>query len=313
MFKILLAEPLDEAAERRLEGGAVIVRAPAGDEKTLCGLMEDCDALLARTHTPVTRAVLAAGKRLRVVGVAGVGLDRVDTRAAEELGIAILHTPAAASDAVAELTVGLMLQLLRPVPRLMRDYKAGHFRAARAQPHGRELRDLTIGILGLGRIGARVGRICAAGFGAKVIYNDIADPPPPPFPATAVDKPALWASCDILTLHAPLTAQTHHLIAAETLAQLRPTALLINTARGKLVDTDAITEALSQKRLAGAALDVTHPEPLPPEHPLFACETCVLTPHIAARTFGGLRRMYAVVEDVLAFLRRGPGGSRERT
>ncbi|MBU0616172.1 MAG: hypothetical protein KKI02_00495, partial [Planctomycetes bacterium] len=113
-FRVLLAEGLDADAERRLEAGAEVVRPSTADEETLCKAIADCDALVARTHTPVTRRLLSAGKRLRVVGVAGVGLEGVDVTAAEELGIAVLHTPAAASDAVAEFTVALMLQLQRP-------------------------------------------------------------------------------------------------------------------------------------------------------------------------------------------------------
>jgi phosphoglycerate dehydrogenase-like enzyme len=289
------------------------VRASAPDEETLCGLIGDCDALLARTSTAIRRRLLESGRRLRVVGIAGVGVDRVDVAAANELGITVLNTPAAATDAVADLTVALMLQLLRPIPRLAEEYRHGRYAAARAKPHGRELRELTVGIVGMGRIGSRVGRICAAGFGARVLYNDIIPVGPFDFPAQAVEKATIWAESDVVTLHVPLTEQTRRLIDADVLARCQPTAFLINAARGGVVDTGALTAALTAGRLAGAALDVTDPEPLPPAHPLFACERCVLTPHIAARTFGGLRRMNAVVDDVLAFLestgpRSAPGG-----
>jgi len=117
-----------------------------------------------------------------------------------------------------------------------------------------------------------------------------------------VDKPTIWSQSDIVTLHVPLTDQTRGLVNAEVLAQFRPTAFLINTARGAIVDTDALTAALQAGRLSGAALDVTFPEPLPPDHPLFACDNCILTPHVAARTIGGLQRMFSVVDDVLAYL-----------
>jgi D-3-phosphoglycerate dehydrogenase len=302
--RILLVEPLDEDAERRLDSGAEVVRPPATDEETLRRLLVDCDGLVARTHTTVTRTLLEAGKRLRVVGVAGVGLDRVDVGAAADLNITVLHTPAAASDAVAEFTAALMLQLLRPVPRLAKAYGEGRFRAVRDVGHGRELRALTIGIVGMGRIGSRVGRICSAGFGAKVVYNDIVEVGPFAFEATAVDKPMLWAESDIVTLHVPATELTRRLIDARVLSAMRPSAHLINTARGVVVDTAALTVALETGEIAGAALDVVEPEPLPPDHPLFSLESCILTPHVAARTHGGLRRMYAVVDDVLAFLER---------
>ncbi|HPM22610.1 MAG TPA: NAD(P)-dependent oxidoreductase [Phycisphaerae bacterium] len=303
--RVLLVETLDADAEARLAAGAEVRRAPVSDEDTLCGLIADCDALVVRTSTPVRRRLLEAGRRLRVVGVAGVGVDRVDVAAAAELGIAVLNTPAASTDAVADLAVSFMLQLLRPTGRLADAYRRGEFHAARSGAHGCELRELTVGIVGMGRIGSRVARTCAAGFGARVIYNDIVAVGPFDFPAAPVSKETLWAASDIVTLHVPLTELTRGLINAAVLAQLRPTAILINTARGAVVDTAALTAALQAERLAGAALDVTEPEPLPPEHPLFACPRCIVTPHIAARTPGGLRRMYAVVDDVLAYLARG--------
>jgi D-3-phosphoglycerate dehydrogenase len=303
MFKVLLAGALDLESEARLEAGAQVVRAAAGDELTLCALIVDCDGLVVRTETRVTRAVLSAGPRLRVVGVAGVGLENVDLAVANELGVAVLNVAAAASDAAAEFTVGLMLQLLRPIPRLANAYRAGDFRAARRTPHGRELRELTVGIVGMGRIGSRVGRICAAGCGARVLYNDIVEVGPFAYPAQAADKATIWSQSDIVSLHVPLTDQTRGLVAAEVLAQFRPSAFLINAARGAVVDTAALSTALQTGRIAGAALDVTNPEPLPPDHPLFACENCIITPHVAARTFGGLRRMFGVVDDVLAYLR----------
>lgn len=300
--RILLVEPLDEDAELRLDAGAEVVRPSATDQKTLREAIADCDGLVARTHTPVTRELLAAGKRLRVVGIAGVGLDNVDVAAAEELGIAVLHTPAASSDAVAEFTVALMLQLLRPVPHLARAYRDGQFRSLRDTPHGGELRDLTVGIVGMGRIGSRVGRIAGAGFGAKVLYNDIVEVGPFAFDAIPVDKLTLWSESDIVTLHLPATKLTRGLVDADVLARMRPSAFLINTARGAVVNTAALTAALQAGEIAGAALDVIEPEPLPRQHPLFAMGNCILTPHVAARTLGGLRRMCAVVDDVLAFL-----------
>jgi len=301
MYRILLAEALDPDAEQRLEAGAIVVRAPRADEPTLRELVLDCDALVCRTHNRITRPVLEAGRRLRVVGVAGVGVDHVDVAAAQEIGITVLNTPAAATDAVADFTVALMLQLLRPIPRLAAEYRAGRFSAARAEPHGRELRELTVGLVGMGRIGSRVGRTCAAS-GARVLYNDLVPVGPFDFPAEPVEKGTIWSHSDIVSLHVPLTELTRGLIDAEVLSCFRPSTLLINTARGAVVDTAALTVALQTGQIAGAALDVTEPEPLPPDHALFACERCVVTPHVAARTYGGLRRMGAVVDDVLAFL-----------
>lgn len=302
MVKILLADPLDAEAESRLAAGAEVVRPPGRDEQTLCAHIGECAALIVRTSTPVTRRILEAGRRLRVVGVAGVGVDNVDLVAAGQCGVTVLHTPVASSDAVAEFTVGLMLQLLRPIPRLVAEYYNGGYYSARAAGHGVELHGLTVGIVGMGRIGSRVGRICGAGFGARILYNDIVDVGPLNFAARAVDKPTIWAGCDIVTLHVPLTELTRGLVDEAVLRQFRPSACLINTARGAVVRTDALVEALRSGRLAGAALDVTDPEPLPAGHPLFTIDRCILTPHVAARTHAGLKRMYAVVDDVLRYL-----------
>jgi D-3-phosphoglycerate dehydrogenase len=301
-WRILLTEPLDQEADARLHAAADIITPAARDEAALAAAIRDCDAVVARTHTPLTRQVLESGRRLRVVGVAGVGLDRVDLGAASELGLVVVHTPAAASDAVAELAMGLMIQLLRPIPRLAADYRAGRFREARAEPHGGELRERTIGILGMGRIGSRVARIGSAGFGARVLYHDIAPVGPFDFAADSTDQRSLWAESDILSLHVPLTDRTRQFINATVLNTLRPGALLINTSRGAVVDTDALVTALREQRLAGAALDVTDPEPLLPGHPLLTFDNCIVTPHIAARTYGGYRRMCDVVNDVLSQL-----------
>ncbi len=306
MYRVLLVEALEADAERRLAAGATVVRTSRGDAETLRSLIGDYDALVVRTYVRVTRAVLEAGRRLRVVGIAGVGLDHVDLVAAQELGIAVLNTPGAATDAVADFTLELMLQLLRPVPRLAGEYAGGRFHAAREQPHGRELRELTIGIVGMGRIGSAVGRRCAAGCGAQVRYNDIVEVGPFDFPAEPADKATIWSESDIVTLHVPLTKQTRGLVNAAVLSRLRPGALLINTARGGVVDTAALATALQAGQLAGAALDVVEPEPLPPGHPLFSCPYCILTPQVAARTHGGWRRMCAVVDDVLTYLERTP-------
>ncbi|TWT45195.1 D-3-phosphoglycerate dehydrogenase [Phycisphaerae bacterium RAS1] len=308
VLRILLAEPLEPAADARLAAGASVIRPPASDERSLIQHIAECDAMIVRTHNHVSRRVLEAGKRLRVVGVAGVGTDRVDVEAASELGIAVLNTAHASSDAVAEFTIALMLELLRPVGRLYAAYKSGCYAASRAQPHGVELRGLCVGIVGMGRIGSRVARLCSAGFECRVLYNDIVEVGPFPFAAAAVEKIELWRTCDVISLHVPLTAQTRGLIDAAALAHFKPGALLINTARGPVVRLDALRDALRAGRLGGAALDVTDPEPLAQGDPLFSMDRCILTPHVAARTQAGLQGMFGIVDDVLEWLRARAAG-----
>ncbi len=301
-YRILLVEPLDEPAHQALAARAEVVRPASGEPADVRAAVAGCDALIARTHNRISSEILQAADSLKVVGIAGVGLDNVDLAAAERLGIPVLNTPEASSDAVAEFTIALILQLLRPIGHLAARYAAGEFRTLRERPHGPELRGLTLGIVGMGRIGSRVGRIAAAGFAARVLYNDIAPVGPFEFPCQAVDKPTLWREADVVSLHVPATEQTRGLIAADVLGQFKPGAYLVNTARGSIVRTDDLLAALRSGRLAGAALDVVDPEPLPADHPLFAQPNCILTPHVAARTHGGLRRMFAIVDKVLAYL-----------
>lgn len=305
-FRVLLAEPLDAEAEERLAAAVEVVRPEVASEAAIVAAIGACDALIARTHTHVTREIIRAGTRLRVIGVAGVGTERVDLAAAAERGITVLSTPAAASDAVAELTVGFMIELLRPIGRMAAEYRRGRFAEVREAAHGRELRELTVGIIGMGRIGSRVGRICSAGIGARVIYHDILPVGPFLFSAAAVGREELLAEADVITLHVPLTAETTRMIDASALARVKAGAYLVNTARGRVVDTAALVAALKEHRLAGAALDVVDPEPLPQNHALFSMPNVIVTPHIAARTVGGLRRMFGIVEDVVAYLQSMP-------
>lgn len=306
MFQVLLGDSLDADSEGRLAAAARVVRPAAPGEAGLIQAIGECDALIVRTNTRVTRAILTAGRKLRVVGVAGVGVENVDEAAAREAGIQVINTPGASSDAVAELTVAFMLQLLRPIPRLMAEYRANRFAAARAWAHGVELRELTIGIIGVGRIGSRVARICSAGFGCRVLANDIRAVGPFSFPVEMFEKERIWREADMISLHVPLTDATRGLINADVLGRFRSGARLINTCRGGVIVTDALVAALHAGRLAGVALDVTDPEPLASDHQLFSMPNVVLTPHIAARTVGGLQRMYAVVDDVIRALRGEP-------
>ncbi|MGE3181655.1 MAG: 2-hydroxyacid dehydrogenase [Phycisphaerae bacterium] len=298
--RVLLAAPLDEVAEQRLAAAAVVVRAPGNKEDALRSLIGDCDAIVARTNTPITRRVLEAGQpRLRIVGVAGVGLDLVDVDAAREFGVRVVNRATAAPDAVAEFTVALILTQVRPYEKLQRGYRAGEFDALRRGADGRELGELTVGIIGMGNIGVRVGRICAAGFGATVLYHDIREIPELPFAARAVAHAEIWSACDVVTLHVPLTPATRGMVNRSVLSAAVRRPILINTARGGVVHTDDLTEALKKGWIFAAALDVTEPEPLPADHPLRFLPNCAITPHVASRSVSGMRRMFDVVDDVI--------------
>ncbi len=301
-FHSVFAEPFSEAAQARMREVGRVTLLDSCAEAELRAVLEDCDALLVRTRTQVTRELIAAAPCLKVIGRGGVGLENIDVAAARERGIEVVYTPAAATAAVADLTVGLLLAVLRGLVESDRAVRAGEFERARAQALSREVGALTLGIIGLGRIGRAVARRCRHGFAMRVLYNDIVEPGLLDFVATSVSKEDLYREADIISLHVPLTAQTRSLIDGEVLARCKPGALLLNTARGAVVESEALARALNEGKLSGAGRDVVEPEPLPPNHPLLQAPNTLLTPHCAARTVAGLERMNAVVEDVVAVL-----------
>jgi len=304
--RILIAEPFSAPAVERLRNVGNVIQLDACDERTLIDAVRDCDALLVRSRAHVTRAVIESGTRLRVIGRGGVGLETIDLDAARSRGIAVVYTPAAATDAVADLTVAMMISLLRKSRQADHMVRTSSFIAAREACIGSELGELTLGIIGLGRIGRAVARRCRNGFGMTILYNDIVEPGLIDFVGTSVDKAELYRTADIVSLHVPLTDKTRHLIDESSLAAFKPGSLLINTARGAIVDENALARALEDGRLAGAALDVFDPEPPDTESRLMRAPNTLFTAHIGARTHGGLVRMNDVVDDVIAVLEGNP-------
>ena len=305
-FDILVAGSFGPAALERLERVGQVRLADRCDEAALIYQIAEADALLVRTYAQVTRRVIEAANHLKVIGRGGVGLENIDVEAARARGVTVVYTPAAASDAVAEFTIGLILALERHLARADAVVRQQQFAAGRKTLVGRELHGLTLGIVGLGRIGSRVGRIAQRGLGMTVLYNDIVEMGPLDYPATSAGKEQLWSQADVISLHVPLTELTHYLISAGVLAQFRPSATLINTSRGAVVDQRDLTVALAQGQLAGAALDVFESEPPAPDDPLLYLPNVLLTPHVAARTQRGLALMDDVVDDVIAVLEGQP-------
>lgn len=240
-------------------------------------------ALVVRSETRVTEAIMAGAPNLGVIGRAGIGVDNIDVSAATRRGIAVLNAPSANTVSTAEHTVALLLALARRIPWAVDSMREGRWDRARFA--GVELRGKMLGTIGLGRIGATVAQLVRA-FGMTVLAHD---PYLPPERARAlgvelVPLDELLGRVDVVTLHVPLTEETRHVLNASRLALLKPGAVVVNTARGELVDTDALREALEDGRLAGAALDVFEQEPLPVDSPLRRTERMILTPHLAAST-----------------------------
>jgi phosphoglycerate dehydrogenase-like enzyme len=287
------------------EGGALRM-ASSLEPAVLRREIADADALVIRTAGDIDAALMDAAPRLRVIGRHGVGYDQVDVPAATARGIQVVYTPGANTEAVAEHTLAFLIGLSKHFGPNMRALEEGRYND-RTKLVGRDLAGRTLGIIGFGRIGRRVGAIARAALGMRVLYNDIV-PAPPDVEAAAgaarVELPELLARSEYVTLHVPLDDSTRRLINRETLAAMRPGAILVNTCRGPVTDEAAVAEALDSGRLFGYAADVYDVEPPPPDHPLIGRgRNVLLTPHSAAQTVESLTNMArGVAEDVLAVL-----------
>jgi len=307
VLKIVVADAISDPARQRLETVGHVVQLEQSDEGTLCAAVADADALIVRTYSRVTGRVVEAGRRggrLKVIGRAGVGLDNIDVKAARAAGIQVVHTPAASTVAVAELVVGLIVAVQRKIVFYDNAMRAGGYKELRAgTPRTIEMRHQTRGVIGMGRIGRAVSDRLHNGMGMRVIYYDIREAGWLPFPAERCATPEeVYARADVITLHVPLTDLTRGMIDAGALGHFRPSACLINTSRGPVVDNRALAEALSTGKLAGAALDVFEPEPPPMDHPLRSAPNLIMSPHVASRTFESISAMNDVVDDVIRVL-----------
>lgn len=251
------------------------------DEPTLVERMREAQvAVISNIKLPAT--VLAQCPDLRYLSVAFTGLDHIDLDYCSGHGIAVQNAAGYSTTAVSELAVGMMLDLLRQVTTLDGAVRGGQGRGTFL---GRELRGKTVGIVGTGAIGTATARLLLA-FGARVVaWSRTCRPEVKAMGVEYVSLPSLLQMCDIVSLHVPLNAETRSLIGPEQLALMKPTALLVNTARGPVCDIAAVADALNEGRIGGAAFDVFEQEPpLPDNHPLLAARNCLLTPHVAFAT-----------------------------
>ncbi|WP_048058190.1 D-2-hydroxyacid dehydrogenase [Pyrococcus yayanosii] len=283
-MKVLVAAPLHEKALQVLkDAGLEVIYEEYPEEGRLVELVKDVEAIIVRSKPKVTRRVIEAAPKLKVIARAGVGLDNIDLEAAKERGIQVVNAPTASSRSVAELAIGLMFAVARKIAFADRKMREGVW--AKKQAMGFELEGKTIGIVGFGRIGYQVAKIAKA-LGMKVLLYDVYqnEEKAKEVDGKFVDLETLLRESDIVTLHVPLLKDTYHLINEERLKLMKPTAILINAARGAVVDTNALVKALKEGWIAGAGLDVFEEEPLPENHPLTKLDNVVLTPHIGAST-----------------------------
>jgi len=249
----------------------------------LKGRVRNYDVLVVRSRTKVTREIIEAGEKLKVVGRAGAGIDNIDVEAAKEKGVKVLNTPEAPAIAVAELTIGLLLSLARQIPRADSSMKEGRW--AKKEFKGWQLNGKTFGVIGLGHIGEKVARLAKA-FGMKILITKRTPPSPEilrELEAEFVPLDELLKRSDIVSLHVPLTSQTYHMIGEREIQLMKDGAFIINTSRGAVIDEKALFKALKSGKLGGAALDVYEVEP-PEDYSLMKLPNVVCTPHIGAQT-----------------------------
>ena len=288
-MRVLVADALDAAAVARLRAaGYEVIERTGVKGADLVDALKTCDGIIVRGATKVTGEVLRGVPSLRAVVRAGTGLDNVDVAVARELGVTVANTPAANAISVAELVFGLVLALERHLVAAASDLRRGHWEKTKYA--GRELAGRTMGLLGFGRIGREVA-LRARAFGMDVIA---CDPVLPQWPAgyewvPPVTRDELLAGADVLSLHVPLTPESRGAIGARELSLMRRDAVLVNCARGGVVDEAALLAALGAGALRGAALDVFEHEP-PGEHPLLALPNVIATPHLGASTSEAQRR-----------------------
>jgi len=255
--------------------------------------LEAADGALALLTDHIDRALLDRCPRLRVVANMAVGYDNIDPAVAAEAGAWVTNTPGVLAETTADFAFALLLDVARHVTASARAARDGRW--ATWSPTGflgADVHGATLGIIGLGEIGRAMARR-ARGFSMRVLYvgrpgKVVVDEPPG---VTRVELGQLLGASDFVSLHVPLTADTRHLLGPREFTLMKPAAVLVNTSRGSVVDQAALAEALATGRIAGAGLDVTDPEPLPPDHPLYAFENVVITPHIASASVATRSRM----------------------
>jgi len=301
-WKILLTDGLEQNGQTILRAAAQVEDREGIPAEELQAILGEYDALIVRGRTKVTRSLLGSTARLKVVGRSGVGVDNIDLTAAREFGIAVVNAPVSTSLAVAELAVGMLLALARRIPYADRTIKAGVW--AKKELSGIELNGKTLGVIGVGNIGAAVA-VRAGALGMDVIGYD------PLLPAEEIARRGarpvgiddLYASADFITIHIPLTAGSRGWINAAVLAQMKPGVQIVCTARGGIIDEEALLAALNSGHVAGAALDVFSQEP-PGMTDLVSHPNMIATPHIGAQTEEAQARAAVDIAcEVLAVLR----------
>jgi D-3-phosphoglycerate dehydrogenase len=305
-WTVVVTELINEAGIDLLKRrGVNVVSLPAGaKEADLMRVAPDADAFITRGTIKVTREMMVASPRLKAVGVHGIGCDHIDLKAAKELSKVVVNTPDALTVTVSELTIGLILSMTRRITAADKATRNGGWTRKYGDLIGVELMGKTVGVVGMGRIGAAVAKRLKP-FDVKLLYWNRTQ-----YPALEKEIGMEWAELpdllkrsDIISLHVPGTPETKRLIGAAQLRSMKRGAMLVNMARGIVVDESALIEALKSGQLSGVALDVFEQEPIKADNPLLAMDNVTLTPHLGACALEAMQRMATqVAEGVLDVL-----------
>jgi D-3-phosphoglycerate dehydrogenase / 2-oxoglutarate reductase len=302
-FKVLLYESMHQAGTALLEEKCHVIYARSYDENVLIDQVADVDAIIIRANGAVTEKIIEAASKLKIIGRHGVGLDAIDLAAAKKRGVKVVYTPQANKESVAEHFVALALMLAKKI-RLadiaLRDCNW----QARYELIGTELRGKILGVLGFGRIGQQTAWICHFGFGMPIVYYDPLGYPEAEkeLDAMRVDEKTLFTKADFISINMPLLPQTQHFVNAKLLELMKPTAFILNMARGPVWNEADVVKALQENWIAGAGSDVYEVEPVTADNPLLKLDNFVGTPHMSAHTEEAMIRMSMVARDVLCVL-----------
>lgn len=294
-MNIFLCDPVDDSIKTHFQEKDGFSVESVHEESELKKRVEEAHVWVVRSGTTVDRNLLEAATNLVGIVRAGVGLDNIDLDAAEDQGVRVENTPEASTNAVAELVIGHILSVYRSIPKADRELRKGNW--IKKQIDGREIQNKTVGIIGFGRIGQRIGDILTA-FGAKILAFDVylSDEQIEDGGGEPVDLDQLIGESDIISVHVPLNPETRGMIGEQELAQCGDETILINCARGGIIDEEALVEAIDQNRVFGAGLDTFVEEP-PASDGVVASPSVVSTPHIGATTREAQQRIAQLVID----------------
>jgi D-3-phosphoglycerate dehydrogenase len=293
-YKILIPQDITAAGKDYLKGkGYEVIIGSGVTEEQIIKDVVDCDAIVARTAI-FSRAIMEAGKKLKIIARYGIGVDNIDLKAADELGIWVTNAPLSSANSVAEHTILLMLACVKNMYAMDAEFRHADFDySVRSRFKGMELEGKTLGLIGLGRIGSLVAQKAVYGLGMKVIgYDPYADRSKLIPELTFMDsKEAIYKNADFVSIHMPLTNETRNMIDLNAFKLMKPSAYFINAARGEIVVEKDLITALNDQLIRGAGIDVFAPEPPHKDNPLLTMENVIMTPHNASMTQEAMDRM----------------------